>query len=214
MENKKNIFIALFLIVLVAGGVGLFLTNQKKTTITAIGDGKVMVAPGEVSMIITSAVLGNTADEAIALGESASNKLISSAKITAGAGNEIKKSFYQVTPQSDGKYLRVDAISMKSKNAVNASNMVKYMYTAGATTVSGITFTPKDLDQVNQQVDQQALTDAKQRAEKIVGAMGKKLGKMVSIIDSDGDTTTSVGDGTSSGAISVEKKLTVIYEVK
>ena len=100
------------------------------------------------------------------------------------------------------------------RTAKTLSTSILHLYTAGATTVSGITFTPKDLDQVNQQVDQQALTDAKQRAEKIVGAMGKKLGKMVSIIDSDGDTTTSVGDGTSSGAISVEKKLTVIYEVK
>ncbi|MFA7301743.1 MAG: SIMPL domain-containing protein [Candidatus Shapirobacteria bacterium] len=221
MENQfsnryKYIFLSLVFIITVTNIFNL--SKQNFSSITVVGQGNITATPGEVSMIVTRATIGNSTDEAVSQGEEIMSKLINVVQQTVGDKVEIKKSFFQVTPQNDGKYLMANAISIKTSNISVVSNLIKNLYSSGATTVSSVTFSPAD-DGVSENKSREvALKDARRKADDMAKTMGKKVGKIISIAEDTANLNSSIGDGLSSnsdiGSISMEKRVSVVYEIK
>ena len=184
--------------------------NQSNASITVTGQGTVSAKAGEVSMVVTRATIGDSALDAVTSGQTAMNNLIEATKKIAGANVEIKQSFYQVTPQSDGKFLMASAISVKSTNVAATDNLIKYLYANGATTVSNIAFSPKDDGASEKQSRDLALIDAKKKSTDMAKSMGKRVGKIISIAE---DTTTFNSSINQGDSISLEKRISVVYAI-
>jgi len=219
-ENKSNYWgmAVVLMLVVIAAIQGYIASKQVGPTLTVISSGQVKLPPTQVSMVVTRATIGSSAEEAVTLGDIAMTKIIDSVKRVAGNEVEIDKSFYQVTPQSEGKFLMVSAISVKSANVSGASNLIKYLYANGATTVSNVNFGPADENKASEEAESDAVKNAKIKAENIAKSMGKRLGRIVSVADDNGGMSSSVGDGSYSGSdikqISLEKKVSVVFEIK
>ena len=214
MENfftlrYKIVFISLLAIIAFTNIYTIL--NQNSSTITVTGLGSLTSAPGKVEMVVTGALVADTADIAITNGENYLKNLIEVAKKISGPDTEIKQSQFQVTPQDDGKFLIASAISIKTTNVSATNNLIKSLYANGATTISNVSFSPIDDDETEKKSRELALVDAKKKADVMAKSMGKKIGKVVSIAEDTTLFNSSIKDGTS---ISLEKRISVVYAIK
>jgi uncharacterized protein YggE len=216
MNNQIKLVFLVLVVFLLMGSWYFF--NQQEMTISVLGEGSVVVPAGKVSMIVTSASMGNTAGDAITSGEATMAKMIDYSKKMMGPDAELRKSFYQVTPQGDGKYVMANAMSVKSSNVGKTGELIRFLYATGANTVSGVTFLPQDSELAEKQVWEAAINNAKSKASNIASSMGKKLGKLISITDDGGALGGTVSDNTTTDSnfntVRIEKKITAVYEVR
>lgn len=209
--------VSLICLVIIAGFTILnYFTNNKVTsTITVNGESKTVAKADSVSLVATRVNSGTGIALAIDDGENGINTLVNTAKKLAGSTAEIKKTFYQVTSQTNG-YSVANAISIKSTNVKDVSTLIKELYANGATSVSNVTFESTDLAGVEQKARTDAFKDAQEKAKRMAKSAGKRLGKVLSITDDNTGTTSTVkdlktNDGTS---ISISKNVSVVYEIK
>ena len=218
--GKKFAIISLILFVGVL--VGLFLNSSifKPAVITVTGLGEENVVPTEVNLIATRLDAGTDPVAAIAQNETAVDKLISIAKNYKGDNGQITKSFYQVTPQN-GQYVVVNGINIKSTNVKSVNDLIKDLYKNGAATISNVSFSPGDKGTAEQQARKTAIVNARQNALKMASAAGKRLGKLLSVIDDTSNSSTGTVSEISSTAttaqgissIKVSKQVQMVYEI-
>lgn len=98
---------------------------------------------------------------------------------------------------------------------------------AGATTVSEVSFTVENPEELTARARQLALADAQKRAQEVAGALGVTLGKIVSVSEAGGyglvERSSGVGGGGGylapavvplpAGSFSVSVSVVVIYEL-
>lgn len=218
MESSRYQIAFISLLSVIAFSSLFLVFNQTKPSLTVVGLGNLSVKPGQVSLVVTRATLGNTAEESINQGELIMTKLIETTTKIAGADTEIKKSFYQVTPQNDGKFLMANAISIKSPNVSTTDSLIKSLYNNGATTVSNVTFDPKDNGEAEKKLRDNALIDAQKKATDMAKSMGKKIGRIISVAQDSANISSSVGEGnfnsTDISSINMDKKISVVYELR
>jgi uncharacterized protein YggE len=205
-----------FVGILLAGWVVISGYILRPTGLTVIGEGKLTVVPDTLEMVVTKVTGGVDVVKAIDDNDSGIRTLTDVSKGLAGADAEIRKTFYQVTPQS-GQYLVASAFSIKSRNVSEANGLVKLLYQSGATSVSNVQFSNQDQTGVEQQARVMAVKDSKAKATKIAASAGKKLGRLVSISDDNSSAASSVGTA-SNGAgslseIEIIKRVQVVYEM-
>jgi uncharacterized protein len=212
MNNKWLVIGLVVLAVLGLVGYQKFMANP--ATITVTGSGKAMVKPGYVTMIVSKVSVNNDVTAAIDDSEANMTKLMTLATRVGGEGVEIKKSFYQITPES-GTNLVANAFSIKSKNVSGVTSMIKQFYQMGATSVSNVTFLPEDADKVESDARKSAVEDAKKQGQKIAASVGKRLGGVVTIADDQAGASSTVSDvgGADNSQITVSKTVTVAYEL-
>ena len=213
--NKKNILIAVCVILLVVLGWNVYGKGRVLTTV--VGTGSISVPVGQVSMVVTATTAGGTAGDSISANEQLMTNLVNATKKMLGNETEISKTFYQLTPESEGRYITASGISLKSSNVTKTSDLIRFLYSNGASSISAVTFIPKDIENTEKQVRLEAVKDAKLKAEAIAKAAGKKLGKLVSITD-DGVTLGGIvndipGFDSSFKTVKIDKKLTIVFEI-
>lgn len=194
---------------------GLLNLTSRTSTLTVIGESNTSVKAEQVSLIATKVNISESVNLAIDQGEIAIKKLIEVAKIYGGNDAEIKKSFFQITPQADGQYIVANAISIKSSKINDVNNLIKQLYNYNATTVSNVSFEAKDSKSIEQEVRITAIKDANEKAKRIAKAASKKLGKLISIEDDNAPTSSSIKDMDSdASSISINKKVSIVYEIR
>jgi uncharacterized protein YggE len=202
----------------VLGGLGLVLfawmvlgsTILRVSTITVLGQGKLSVPPTEVSLIATKVNVGTEVTAAIDEGDKQIKVLEDIARKTSGdVSMEIQKSFYRVTPQQ-GQYIVANAFSVKTSQVSRINDVIKALYQAGATTVSDVSFSVSDKENINQQARVKAVEDASAQAKRIAKAAGKTLGRVISIQDDNTTPNSSVTTGTN---LDITKQVSVVYEI-
>ncbi len=196
----------------------------KPSTITVAGEGKLQVAPDQVSMIVTRVNSSTDVNRAVTEGEAGIRVLMDTATNVAGKTTEIKKSFYQLQPaptadKTGYRYQVANAFSLTSKDVSKATELIKTLYQDGATTVSNISFIAKDQEKSEQLTRQFAVKNAKQQAEKIAAATGKRLGRLISISDDNAQSSSTIGtqsndaSGSAFDQIELSKRVSVMYEL-
>lgn len=211
--ESNNIFKVVSVVSLLAV-LGLWFNGGKTqvSSLSASGQGIVSAKPESVSLVVTRVSVGDKPASVIDDGELGLKKLIEVAKRIGGENAEIKKSFYQITPQANGTYILVNAFSVKSKKVSETTNLIKDLYASGATTVSEVSFEPVDKDAAELKAKTEAVKDAKARASQMAKAAGKTLGKILTVSEDDTGSATTVKN--SDSEISITKNVSIIYEIR
>lgn len=186
----------------------------QSSTITVVGVGKTVVKSAKISLIVSRVSSGSDVAAVIDDNEGAITRLVMVARRLGGAGVEIKKSFYQITPQNN-QYLVANAISIKSDNVAGINDLIKEMYRGGATSVSTVAFLPTDEEATEQEARILAVKDALDQAKKIAKSIGKNLGKVVSIADNQEGATSTVSNALAENGsqLTISKSVSVVYEI-
>lgn len=217
-----------FIIALVVFGI-VFIPKQlfKPATLTVSGTGKISTVPQSVSMIVTRTNIAADPSQAIDAGESGLTTLINDAKNIVGSNADIQKSFYSTSLVSAQQNVNGQATVVKgyqiangfkiSFNDVSRTNeLIKTLYAKGASSISSVSFTPADKDQIEQDARKLAIENAKQEAKKIAKTMGKRIGRMVSYADDQADASSTISSSQGSfgtESIDITKAVSVIYEI-
>ncbi len=207
-------------------GIGLlFFLSQifKPATLTVSGIGKVSTVPQSVSLIVTRTNVALDPALAIDAGESGLVALINEAKNIVGADAKVEKSFYTTSvtsAQQASGVVKVFQIANGFKitfNDVSKTNeLIKTLYSKGATSISSVSFIPADKDQTERDARKLAIANAKEEAVKIAKSMGKRVGRVVSFADDQVDASSTISSSEGSfgtESIDITKAVSVIYEI-
>jgi uncharacterized protein YggE len=215
----------LLLILIALGYVRDFFPATHTITVVGVGDEKVKLDKASVSFSVV--VAGATQADVIANGEQKFNGLL------AAVGSykpDVDKTTYQVVqnttnPSAAQAYQYVNAAKLTISDASKVSDLVKALYSGGATVVSQPVYIPANQNQVDSDVRALAVRNAQSQAQQIARASGAALGRADSIQDngSTGKTGTSVTGTTASsgenllnstGQVEVQAVVTVVYELR
>ncbi len=191
-----------------------FKSSQVISTVSVTATAEITAKPDTVSFVVT--FINNTSDTITGINSSelVINKLIDIIKKLKDDKLEIKKTFYQITPQTSG-FTIASAFSVKTSNLENLDNLIKELYSNGATSVSNVTFKSDDIKNVETQLRQKVFQDAKDKASRIAKSSGKRLGKIISITDDGTSNTSTIKDMQSNEEmISISKSISVVYQLK
>lgn len=190
----------------------------RPSSITVVGEGKVNITPEIASLVVARVNVGSNVTAAIDDGEKGIAQLMDIGKIMSNGDAEMQRSFYQITPQANNQYIVANAFSLKTGNVAVVNEMLKTLYSSGATSVSNITFTAKDALKVEQEARQLAVKDAKAKAQALAKSAGKRLGRLISVADDNLSAAGSVGsagvaEGQSLDKVEIVKQVSVAYEI-
>jgi len=136
-------------------------------------------------------------------------------------------SYYQEPKggQNPGMWQVNNSVEIVLREIDKANALTDLISSSGANNVYGPNFSMEDTNQAGKDLYDMAIKDAKEKAESIAVASGRKLGKVLSV--NDGGTTSNVypmalradsamGGGAVSepGSTTVYKSLTVVFELK
>jgi uncharacterized protein YggE len=189
-------------------------------SLTVIGQGKITFKPNQVSMLVTRVNSGSDAVSAINEGEAGLQVLVDSAKAVGGDEVQINKAFYQVQPSisSSGRgYQVANVFSLEFNDVAKTSEMIKTLYSNGATTVGNVSFSSTKKDQTSLEARKLAVADAKNQAKQLAKSAGKRLGRIIQISDDNLDVSGAVSDTTNQesdfSSVTVTKRVTVVYSL-
>jgi hypothetical protein len=139
-----------------------------------------------------------------------------------------EQSYYDngVQKSRKGQWRVNNSVEIKLREIDKAAELTNLITKSGANNVWGPNFSMDDTNQVEKGLYDMAIKDAREKAESIAKASGRKLGKVVSV--NDGGTTNSIypiyaardtagmggGAVTEPGSTTVYKNLTVTFELK
>lgn len=136
-------------------------------------------------------------------------------------------SYYQEPKggQNPGQWQVNNTIEIVLKDISKASDLTDLLAKSGANNVYGPNFSMEDTNTAEKSLYDAAIKDAKDKAESIATASGRKLGKVISVTDGGSiggvypmlaklDSGMGGGAVTEPGSTTVYKNLTVTFELK
>lgn len=207
----------------------VFLPRQiiKPSTLIVSGVGKISTIPQSVSLVVTRTNVATDPAIAIDAGEAGLNTLINEAKEIVGTDAEIQKSFYttsissaQQNTSGQATIVKIYQISngfkITFKDVSKTNELIKTLYSKGASSISSVSFLPADKDKTEQDARKLAFANAKIEADKIAKAMGKRVGRVLSFADDQAEassTVSSSGGTFGTESIDIAKTVSVSYEI-
>lgn len=199
----------------------------KTTSLTVYGTGKVSTTPQSVSLVVTRVNVATDPSLAIDGGESGLITLINEAKNIVGSDAEIQKSFFTTSVVSGQQSVNGQATVIKGLQVTNGfkisfkdvsktNELIKTLYDKGASSISNVSFVPAEKDKIEQESRKLAIANAKQEADKIAKATGKRVGRMISFADDQTDSSSVISSSQGSFGtenIDIIKAVSVIYEI-
>lgn len=180
-------------------GAGLQATN----TINVSGYGEALSAPDIATFSYTVSSEKSTVAAAQAEATAKINAITAYLKEAGIADKDVKTTDYSVYPQYDYKaeicaaggycgggtqvlrgYQVRQTTTIKVRDTAKAGDLLTGVGTKGATEVSGLTFTFDDPNKLQNEAREEAITDAKQKAELLAKQLGVSLVRVVSYSDS------------------------------
>lgn len=161
---------------------------QNKNTINVSGEGRVFVAP-DIAQVNLS-VVSESKTVAVAQKDSVTkmNKVIQAMKDLKIDDKDLKTINYSVSPKyiyTFGKneisgYIVTQTLRVKIRDLEKISSVLDKGIALGANQVGSLEFTVNDQEKSKQEARQEAITNAKQKAEILASKLGVSLGKVVS----------------------------------
>jgi hypothetical protein len=244
-----TVILSLFLIVQVISGIRGYDRNEyPENVITVSGDGEVFAVPdiAEFSFgIVEEGVDVKSAQDkattkinaalAALKGLGIEEKDIKTSGFNAYPKYEFNQIYCITTPCPQGKQEIVGYevnvnITVKVRDIDDAGKAIDVVTTAGATNVSGISFTIDDEDSLLRDARKQAIDEAKEKAEVLADDLGVRLGKIVSFSENGGPypiyyktEAALMADGRGgaapapslpTGENTISSSVTITYEIK
>lgn len=207
-------------------------------TITIAGMGKVTATP---TIAVTNVgLVTEKLDVAAAQAENSEkiNKLIAAMKALEISSDDIKTTQYQIYPKYSYEekrgsqitgYSVTQSVEVKIRDLAKISQVLAKAGEAGANQVSGIQFTIDDPKNLRAEAREQAVKDAKEKAEKLAAELGVHLGKVVNFSEMSGggpqmpmhmyakESSASIGGAApdvQAGTLEINSEVAVTYEIK
>jgi len=207
---KLPIVIATFILIF---AIFYFRIFQKPASLTLSGQASVSVDAQWVSFVVSKVDVSSSAVTAVETNQTSIDNLITYLTTLGTANQDIRKGVYQLTPQTNGKYLVVNTISVKYGNLAKIDSLIKGLYVNGATTISDISYGIDDWSQVDAQARAEAVTDAKAKLNQTAKNLKRIPGKLITIVD---DNNVSASETSVGGQpqIRLTKNIVVSYELR
>ncbi len=194
--------VAVAALVFAAGALGAALSRPRTiaaaTTatplrqITVVGQGKTVAVPDTAVVQLGVQTLADTAREALTQNNAAAEALLAKLRDLGVAERDIQTSNVNIWPQYDRDGTRVtgyqvsNTVTVKIRNIEQTGALLDQVVDAGANNISGISFTIDDPSALEQQARDQALRDARARAEAMAQATGAGVGEILYITETIG----------------------------
>jgi hypothetical protein len=159
-----------------------------KKTITVTGNGRVTTVPDQATFSFTVETRGDTAQAAIAKNSSSASAVIAAVKGAGIPASDIQTSQVFLSPQTNQTgteivgYAASNTITVKS-TIVKAGAVVDAAVGAGANGVSGPMLSRSDQDAQYSEALEDAVADAKVKADALASAGGLTLGGVETIVE-------------------------------
>jgi len=195
-KGVKTILLALlsiFVAVLIVSEIADIKNKLKNDkTITFTGEGKVTGIPDVASINLSVVTDKMTAKEAMEENAQKMNEIIKFIKDSGVDEKDVKTTAYYLSPRYDwleGKrvfrgYELTSSLAVKIRNLQKISEIIDGAVGKGANQVGDVQFVIDDQEKLKTEARNEAIANAKERAESIAAAAGLKLGKIVNFSES------------------------------
>ena len=221
-----------------------FANAKPANTISVSGMGKVQATPDLATVTIGVLSQGTTAVDVKNQNNDKVNKITAFVKAQGIADKDISTSQFSFYPQQDYNggtpkitgYQGNQSVTVKvhgvDKDQTVLGNILDGAVNNGANEIDGVNLTVEDPSALQEQAQEAAITDAKQKAQKLAQAAGLNLGKVVSVSESSGgypgpipyamDSAMGIGGGVAKsvapnvqvGSQEIDETMSVTFEVK
>lgn len=160
---------------------------QESSTVTVSGHGEVKASPDSAQVNIGVITQARSAKEAQSQNNRTANAVIAAIKEQGIPKDDIQTTELSLWPQHDEKGRSITGYQVKHTLSVRVAGMEKVgavidaAVAAGANHTYGITFEKDDPADLEQEALKQAVADARERADALAQAAGKKIVRVVSI---------------------------------
>ena len=220
-----------------------FANAKPANTISVSGEGKVTSTPDLATVDIGVLTSANTASDAESQNNTKVNQVIAYIKAQGVKDADISTSQFNLNPQYDYTkgtptitgYQINQSVTVKvhgvDKDTSVLNKVIDGSVTNGANQVNGVNLSVENPDALQQQAQEQAIANAKTKAQALAKAAGLTLGKVVSVSESGMpiipgpipyalNSAMAVGGAKSvapdiqTGSQEINETMTVTYEVK
>lgn len=168
--------------------------NQRPPSVQASGSATVSVPPDEARILI--GVVSQAANAAAAASQNAAQlqKALEELKAAAGPKGEVKTVSYTLMPNYDTKtgsrtiksFTANNVVQVTTADLASVGKIVDAATQSGANEIQSLQFTLKDPSQAHSQALRKATLQARGEAEAMAGALGVKLGKVLTLDETSG----------------------------
>jgi uncharacterized protein YggE len=211
-------------------------TGDASAGIAVSGTGKIVGAPDTLTMSFGVSVLEDSVTLAVSRAAESADAVIASLTAAGVAEEDIQTTNYSIFPQYDYRneaqsligYQVNNTVTAKVRDVDAAGGVIDDVVSAGGNTVtvSGVSFSIEDNEQLVEAARAAAWDDARSKAEQLAGLAGVTLGAPTSIVETSSappipvqfdeaalsvaaDTGTPIAPGTQQVAVT----LTVVYSL-
>jgi uncharacterized protein len=173
--------------------------SSSNSTLSVIGNAETMVKPDKVTLTLSVETTNKTANAALIANSETMNNVLDALKSSGVKENETSTSFFNISPnynitqEEDFRpiqsrdiigYTVTNSITVDSPNLLNVSQWIDTAVQAGANDVSSISFilSDKKSELIKNDLLNQAITNAKNKADIAASALGLKVVGVRSII--------------------------------
>jgi len=143
-------------------------------------------------------------------------------KTQSASTREQINSFREVP--TDERWVASNSLSITLKDVDRAGEMLDLLNSTGANSISGPSFRVDDADEVEISLLEDAIENAREKAEKLASVAGRRLGKVVSLSEGTASSppmfrgfaleSAALGAPVEPGSSEVTKAVTVTFELK
>jgi uncharacterized protein YggE len=231
---KTHILILVFVTTLMAACSSAAVnTEENLTTLSVSGAGFASTSPDIVDIQLGVESIRSDPAEAVSVNTAAMNDVMNVLNSMEIASEDIQTVYYSMWVEDvydengqltgERRYRVTNQINVRLYDLDQTGVLLEKVINAGATTVTGITFGVDDTTELAQEALDNALIEARQKAERLAAEMGMTLGPVISI--AEGSTNSimpldikGLGGGgggvpISEGQFSVTMTARIVYEL-
>jgi hypothetical protein len=186
----RSLFRTLFALAIAAAALAPLSAPAAEKLMTVTGEAMVAVAPDMAVIRIGVTSQGKTAHEASDANAKQMTKVLAAVKGTGIADRDVQTSRLSLQPQYDPNkngtarllgFLVTNQVTIKIRDIGKLPVILDTAIAAGANEMSGIEFVVSEQSKLLDQARDDAIADARRKAELYAKAAGIKLGKVVAI---------------------------------
>jgi uncharacterized protein YggE len=210
-----------FLAVLIMTGAALRAQTPAAQTVQAIGTATLSVNPDQVKIDAGVVTQGATAQEAAQQNATVATAIINALKSVLGSTGTIQTVSYSVTPRYNNPpvgqtpaivgYTASNTVQVTSADITLAGKLIDTANTAGANSVSGLTFGLHDPEPVKQQALTAAAKQAIAHASAIANGLGGRTGVVIAALEGASASPIVAGVATAAAPTPIQTGTVSVY---
>lgn len=185
---KKTLVIALTFFM----ALGQIHAQETKPMITVNGEGKIKVAPDQVSISVSVETKGSKAADVKKANDSKVDGVLKYIKKMGIAKEDFQTTRVSLNDQYDYEkkkhnYVAVQSIEILVKDLAKYDELMEGLVDSGINNIGNIEFKSSQIELHKTKARIAAIKNAKEKAQDYVGALGQKIGQAYTIVDNSQD---------------------------